>query len=109
MKTALAILLTLLSTPAAPGAQDRWLEADKAKHFAAGAGAAAGSYAATAQVTRRKGWRIAIGTTVGLSMAAGKELSDRSRGTPSWRDFTWSAAGTTAGVLVAWTIDKLTD
>jgi uncharacterized protein YfiM (DUF2279 family) len=109
MKTVLAILLTLLCTPAAPGAQDKWLGGDKAKHFAAGAGVAAGSYTATVPVTRRKSWRIAIGTTVGLSMAAGKELADRSRGTPSWRDFTWSAAGTTAGVMLAWTIDKLTD
>ncbi|MSO56964.1 MAG: hypothetical protein EXQ55_08605 [Acidobacteria bacterium] len=109
MKTVLALLLTILCTPAVPGAQDKWLGADKAKHFAAGAGVAAGVYAATVPLTTRKRWRIAIGTSLGLGVAAGKELSDRSRGTPSWRDFTWAATGTTTGVLLAWTIDKLTD
>jgi len=38
MKTAVAILLAVLLTPAVPGAQDKWLGVDKAKHFAAGAG-----------------------------------------------------------------------
>ncbi|HKY20139.1 MAG TPA: hypothetical protein VJM31_02875 [Vicinamibacterales bacterium] len=109
MKTVTAVLLAILFTPALPGAQDKWLGADKAKHFAAGAGIAAGSYTASVPLTRRKGVRIAIGTTVGLGVAGGKELADRSRGTPSWRDFTWAAAGTATGVLVTWTIDKLTD
>lgn len=109
MKTAAAILLAILCTPAVSGAQDTWLGADKAKHFAAGAGVAAGSYAVAAPLTRRKGWRIAIGTTVGLGVSAGKELRDRGRGTPSWRDFSWAAAGTATGVALAWTIDKLTD
>lgn len=101
MKTAAAILLAVLCTPAISGAQDKWLGADKAKHFAAGAGVAAGSYGVAAPLTRRKGWRIVIGTTVGLGVSAAKELRDRGRGTPSWRDFTWAAAGTATGVALA--------
>jgi uncharacterized protein YfiM (DUF2279 family) len=109
MKTGLVLLLILLCTSAVPRAQDKWLGTDKAKHFAMGAGAGAGGYAVTVPLTTRKGWRIAIGTTVGLGVAVGKELRDRSRGTPSWRDFSWSAAGTTTGLMLAWSIDKLTD
>ena len=99
----------MLCTPAVPGAQDKWTGGDKAKHFGAGALVAAGAYAVAVPLTGRARWRIAIGTTVGIGAGAGKELRDRSRGTPSWRDFTWAAAGTGAGVLAAWTIDKLSD
>jgi uncharacterized protein YfiM (DUF2279 family) len=95
--------------PQAAFAEDRWLGADKAKHFGAGAGIAAGGYVAAVPITADRRWRIALGTGAGLGAAAGKELYDRRRGSPSWRDFTWSAAGTAAGVLVAWVIDKTTD
>jgi uncharacterized protein YfiM (DUF2279 family) len=107
VKTAAATLLAILCTSAATGAQDKWTGADKAKHFGAGAAIAAGGYALVVPVTRRTGWRIGIGAAVGIGAGAGKELADRSRGTPSWRDFSWAAAGTAAGVLVAWTVDKL--
>jgi hypothetical protein len=50
-----------------------------------------------------------LGTSAGLGAGAAKELRDRRHGQPSWRDFTWSAAGTAAGVLVAWIVDKATD
>ena len=105
----MATLLALLCLSATSGAQDRWTGRDKAKHFGAGAGIGGGSYAIAIPFTRSTGWRIAIGTSAGIGAGAAKELTDRSRGTPSWRDFTWAAAGTAAGVLVAWTIDKLSD
>jgi uncharacterized protein YfiM (DUF2279 family) len=103
------LLLALMVGPQAAFAEDKWLGADKAKHFGAGAGIAAGGYVAAVPITADRRWRIALGTGAGLGAAAGKELYDRRRGSPSWRDFTWSAAGTAAGVLVAWVIDKTTD
>ena len=51
--------------------------------------------------------RIFMGIGAGLGTAAAKELWDRSHsGTPSWRDFTWGAVGTAAGVAVSWLIDR---
>ena len=100
------LTLTLILTPGSAIAQDKWFAADKAKHFGAGAGIAAGGYAIAVPLTRKTRWRVVLGTSAGLSAAAGKELRDRDRGKGSWRDFTWSAAGTAAGVLIAWAIDK---
>jgi uncharacterized protein YfiM (DUF2279 family) len=76
------LILVLLVVPRGVAAEDKWAAADKAKHFGAGAG---------------------------IGAAAGKELYDRRHGTPSWRDFTWSAAGTAAGVFIAWAVDKARD
>ncbi len=108
-KAGVFVIVALLIAPRAAGADDKWLAADKAKHFGAGAGIAAGGYALAVPLTRRTRWRLVLGTSAGLGAAAGKELRDRSRGTASWRDFTWSAGGTAAGVLIAWVIDKATD
>jgi len=102
-------LIVLLLLPNAAAAEDKWLAADKAKHFGAGAGIAAGGYALSVPLTEQKRWRLVIGTAAGLGAGAAKEIRDRSGGHPSWRDFTWSAVGTGAGVLIAWAIDKATD
>jgi uncharacterized protein YfiM (DUF2279 family) len=104
------VIFVLLAFPDWAFAQDKWFAADKAKHFGAGAALAAGAYAGSVPVTKRKGWRIAIGTTVGLAAAGGKELRDRRRkGSGSWRDIAWTAGGTATGVLLAWVIDKARD
>lgn len=108
-KAAVLLTVALLITPHAATAQDRWLAADKAKHFGAGAGIAAGGYVVAVPITAERRWRVVLGTSAGLGAAAAKELRDRGRGHPSWRDFTWSAAGTATGVLLAWIIDKTTD
>ena len=100
------LIVVLLMAPAAAGAEDKWRGADKAKHFGAGAGIAAGGYVVAAPLTDQTRWRIVLGTGAGLGASAFKELRDRRRGTPSWRDFTWGAAGTGVGVLVAWLIDR---
>jgi uncharacterized protein YfiM (DUF2279 family) len=105
----LVVVLLALLLPRPAAGEDRWFAADKTRHFGAGAGIAAGGYAAAVPLTRRKRWRIVLGTTAGVGAAAGKELRDRRRGDPSWRDFTWSAAGAAAGVVVAWIIDSATD
>lgn len=103
------LILTFLVAPATAAAQDKWLAADKAKHFGAGAGIAVGGYLVAVPLTRERRWRIFVGTTAGIGAAAGKELRDRRRGRPSWRDFTWSAAGTAAGAFAAWAVDRATD
>lgn len=106
------IVSTLLATaflihPSLLSAQDRWLGRDKAKHVGATTAIGAGGYALAVPVTRRTRWRMVIGTTAGLGAAAAKELRDRSHGDPSWRDFAWGAAGTSAGVLIAHGIAKI--
>ena len=106
----LILTIAFLACSGSAFAQDKWFAADKAKHFGAGAALAGGAYAVSVPVTKRKGWRIAIGTTVGLAAAGGKELRDRSRKrSASWRDIAWTAGGTATGVLLAWVIDKAGD
>jgi uncharacterized protein YfiM (DUF2279 family) len=103
------LLFLVITTPRLAFAEDKWWARDKAKHFGAGAGIAAGGYAAAVPLTDKKRWRIVLGTGAGLGAGAAKELRDRRHGQPSWRDFTWSAAGTAAGVLVAWIVDRAAD
>ena len=102
-------IVALLLWPSPVIAQDKWLAADKAKHFGAGAAVSGGGYAAAVPLTARTRWRITIGTTAGIAAGAGKELRDRRRGAGSWRDFAWTAGGTASGVVIAWIIDKATD
>ena len=103
----IVIIVALLACPEWAFAQDKWFAADKAKHFGAGAALAGGAYAVSLPLTTRRGWRVTIGTSVGLAAGAGKEFRDRRRkGSGSWRDFAWTAGGTATGVLVAWVIDK---
>lgn len=101
------LLAALFAVPRPAGAQDRWLGADKARHFGATTAIASGGYAMAAPATKWGKWRMAIGTSTGIGAAAGKELWDRSHGDASWRDFAWGAAGTTAGVLIARAVDKI--
>ena len=103
------ILVAMLVLPESAVAQDKWFAADKAQHFGGGAAVAGGAYAAAVPLTKRTGWRVMVGTSVGITAAAGKELRDRRRGGGSWRDFAWTAGGTATGVFVAWIIDKATD
>jgi len=103
------LIAAILLAATSAAAEDRWFAADKARHFGAGAGIAAGGYAVAVPLTDRKRWRIVLGTSAGVGAAAAKEWHDGRRGDASWRDFTWSAAGTAAGVFAAWIIDKATD
>jgi uncharacterized protein YfiM (DUF2279 family) len=103
------LLLIILLPPRPAIAEDRWFAQDKAKHFGAAAGIAAGGYAVSVPLTGKRRWRVVLGTGAGLGAGAAKELRDRRHGQPSWRDFTWSAAGTATGVLVAWIVNKALD
>ena len=93
----LLIIVALLAWPDWAIAQDKWFAADKAQHFAAGAALAGAGYAASVPLTKRRGWRVTIGTSVGLAAAGGKELRHREKGRGSWRDFAWTAGGSVTG------------
>jgi len=100
------LIAALLGLPATAGAEDRWFAPDKAKHFGATAAISGGSYAVASTVTTKEKWRVLTGLGSGISAAAGKEFRDRSRGDASWRDFTWGAVGTAAGVTIAWAVTR---
>jgi uncharacterized protein YfiM (DUF2279 family) len=103
------LVFVIIAAPASAFAEDKWFAADKARHFGAGAGIGAGGYAVAVPLTENRRWRIVLGTGAGAGAGAVKELRDRRRGQPSWRDFTWSAAGGAAGALIAWIVDKAAD
>ena len=86
-------------------ASDGWFGDDKALHFSGAAVIASGTWLVAAQVTD-DAWRCAL-SAAGASLLAGaaKELFDLAgAGTASWRDVTWDALGTAAGVLVSWAV-----
>ncbi len=102
----LAVML-VLATGARLRAEDAWWAKDKAAHFGATSGLAAGGYAAGALVFEARDTRVASGLVLALGAGAAKEWRDRARGgTASWRDFTWDAAGAATGVAMAWLIDR---
>ena len=80
-----------------PAAADRWLGADKAKHFVMAGLVESAAFAAArgAGVERRPALAVALGVAGAVSV--GKELADRQgRGSPSVRDLVWDAAGVAA-------------
>ena len=77
-----------------PAVADRWLGADKAKHFFVAGLVESAAFAAArgAGVERRPALAVALGVAGAVSV--GKELADRrGRGSPSVRDLVWDAAG----------------
>ena len=74
----LIIVVTLIGCPEWALAQDKWFASDKMKHFGGGAAISGGAYAVAVPVTKRRGWRVAIGTTVGVGAGA-EEAERRSR------------------------------
>ena len=76
---------------------DRWLGADKAKHFVVAGLVESAAFAAArgAGAERRPALAVALGVAGAVSV--GKELADRrGRGSPSFRDLVWDAAGAVA-------------
>jgi uncharacterized protein YfiM (DUF2279 family) len=90
---------------------DPWIARDKAFHFDVSAGIAAAAYGASAAWFVDARWKaLAIGGGVALAAGAGKEIVDATGifgGDPSWKDFTWDAIGTVAGLAIAWSVDLL--
>lgn len=87
-------------------AQDKWLGADKGKHFGASAVAAAGGYAAAMWVVDEPWQRAALGGGFGFALGIAKEVYDATgRGDPSWRDLTWDLIGCGFAVGVSALLD----
>lgn len=105
---ALALTLVLATAGRArAGERDPWFGRDKALHFAASAGLAAGGYAAGALLWERQELRLVFGAGLSLGAGAAKELIDLAgAGDPSWRDMAWNVAGATTGLLAAWAVDR---
>ncbi|MEO6600033.1 MAG: hypothetical protein ABIQ16_09195 [Polyangiaceae bacterium] len=113
MKTALgaavALVSSLICSPAGASAGDSWFGPDKALHFGFSVVLAAGGYAASSAWLDSRNERSLAGGSFSLTVGAGKELWDLSgHGDPSWRDFTWDVIGTAAGVALAASVDALT-
>jgi putative lipoprotein len=104
----LSAFAIVMATDARAQGIDSWVGRDKALHLAAGSTLAAGGYALGALRLEDREKRIVAGIGLSLGVGAAKELYDRrSGGDPSWRDFTWGAAGAATGVTIAWLIDRL--
>jgi putative lipoprotein len=105
----LAALAATGARAQAPPDPDPWLGKDKAIHFALSAGIASGGYA-LAGLWRPSGeaQRLVVGGSAALAVGVAKELFDLATGlgTPSWKDLAWDAAGTAAGLAVAWAVDR---
>jgi uncharacterized protein YfiM (DUF2279 family) len=80
------------------GGRDAWFGPDKAKHFFLGAFVQSASFGVLRSTGLGKSAALAGASGVTLSASVAKELRDRvtGRGTPSFRDFTWSLAGAAA-------------
>jgi len=101
--------MTLASTTAfADDTSDPWIARDKALHFDASAGIAMASYALSTYKLDARWESLAVAGAFTLAVGAGKELLDMTGlGDPSWKDFTWDAIGTVAGLAIAWSVDLL--
>jgi putative lipoprotein len=103
------IALACVATPAAADdSSDPWIARDKALHFDASAGIAMASYAISTYKLDARWESLAVAGAFTLAVGAGKELLDMTGlGDPSWKDFTWDAVGTVAGLALAWSVDLL--
>lgn len=87
---------------------DAWWGRDKALHFGVSAGIATGAYGVGTVLFDKRLDAALFGGAVALGVGAAKEGADAlGYGTPSWRDFTWDAAGTLVGVALGLGIDLL--
>jgi putative lipoprotein len=82
---------------------DRWLGMDKPKHFLVAGLVESVAFAAARMAGADRRPALGVGIGVGAAASIGKELVDRTgRGTPSFRDLAWDAAGMAAyGALLA--------
>jgi putative lipoprotein len=108
----LAAALLVAATPASAQAPspdpepDAWFGLDKVLHFSAGAGLGASGYAAGTLGFDSRWAGVAFGGALGLVVGAAKEgLDAAGLGTPSYKDFIWTAVGTVLGIGVSVTFD----
>lgn len=85
-------------------APDRWLDVDKAQHFAMSYGSAVVGYSMLRGMDVDHGNAEAAALAGSIVLGLGKELADRARGgTISYKDLVWDALGT----LAAWGLISL--
>jgi putative lipoprotein len=111
---ALALLLVgplrARAQQAAAAETDPWFGHDKALHFAASGSLALVGYAGASLATERRPTRVVVAASFALGLGIAKEVWDLTgHGDASWRDLTWDVVGTTAGVLIAYAIDRAID
>jgi putative lipoprotein len=106
---ALALGCALVASPQLCRAEDDpWLARDKALHFSACTIIAASGYGVASVWWERPWARALAGGGLSLGVGAAKEGADAlGLGDPSWRDFTWDAAGAATGVGIAYAVDWL--
>jgi len=101
-------MLLVASTSAV--AQDRpvpWFERSAFLHYAASAELATNGYVLGAAFSDDRRVRLASGAALALTAGFAKELYDLSaNGDFSWRDIAWGVAGTAAGLLISWLVDR---
>ena len=109
MTRVLALLLLASAASAQESDPDPWFGRDKALHFGASFGLAAGGYGVSSLWLETPGQRALAGGAVALSFGIGKELLDLAGlwGQPSWKDLAWDVVGAGAGLLVSYAIDRL--
>ncbi len=106
----MAALVTVASVTAradgGDASEDRWLGPDKVLHCGISAGLAVTFYTAATPLFAARYPPLLLGAAVTLAIGAGKEGYDAvSGGDPSWKDFTWDAIGTVAGLALGYTLD----
>jgi uncharacterized protein YfiM (DUF2279 family) len=73
---------------------DRWLSADKAKHFFTAAFVQSASYGGLRYLRANPNSALVGASVIGAAVSIGKEVRDsRAGGSASGKDLTWDAAG----------------
>ncbi len=86
--------------------EDEWWGPDKAMHLGAGVGLSVGGYAIGIASLDDRLTALGLGAGLALGLGALKEALDAmGLGTPSWKDFTWTAAGTALGLGLSVSFD----
>ena len=97
----LALLFTLHFGDEHSGG-DRWLAADKMKHFFMAAFVESASFSAMRATGMSKSSSLLGATALTAGVSVGKEIHDqRSGGVVSYKDLTWDAAGMAAGAALS--------
>lgn len=102
----LVVGVVLLVPPVARADDDPWLSGDKAAHFVASAGIAAGGYAAGTALFDKRAHAALFAASVALAAGLAKEALDLAgAGQASWKDLVWDGLGTATGLFIVWTLD----
>ncbi len=97
----IATTLLVLTLAVPPQTPDPWWAEDKLRHFAASFVATSLSASAARAAGLDQPGSLYAGSATGVTVAVGKEVSDRRRGGIfSLRDLVWDAAGIAAAVLL---------